>query len=340
MSPGGSKRAFSKALLPAVTLGTVLLLGLVASAAEPGPDQKKVESKAESKTAVLVSINPQTAKLGQPINLLIKVRSPRGKLRLPDSLDLDPFVVLDRGSPEVDDKGLLVFDVKIATFEKTGELEVPGFSLVRPAADGGVDASGAAAGQDVEVPPVKVKIASMLSGVQQPEPRDLAGPVAVIVRDYRLLVLLGLAVLWILAAVALRLRRAPAAIAVRHEDLPPERPAHEIAIEKLDRIVADDLLRQNRYHEYFDRVTDTVREYLGNRFGFFALDLTSRELLEELRDRPTPGLDHGLLGRMLSEADLVKFAKARATDEMASRAIDGAYSVVSSTRPQDTGGAP
>jgi hypothetical protein len=100
----------------------------------------------------------------------------------------------------------------------------------------------------------------------------------------------------------------------------------------LHRIVEDDLLRQEKFREYFIRVSETVREYLGNRYGFFAMDLTSRELLDELRDRPTPGLEHPRLKELLQNADLVKFAKLQPPDDMSSSAIDNAYSLVNATR--------
>jgi len=108
--------------------------------------------------------------------------------------------------------------------------------------------------------------------------------------------------------------------------------AHQIAYEKLHKIVEDDLLKKGRFREYFIRVSETIREYLGNRYGFFAMDLTSRELVDELRDRPTPGLEIGGLKTLLQNADLVKFAKLDPTDEMSSSAIDGAYSLVNATR--------
>ena len=92
------------------------------------------------------------------------------------------------------------------------------------------------------------------------------------------------------------------------------------------------LLRQDRAHEYFVRVSESVREYLGNRYQFFALDLTSQELLDEVRDRPTPGMDLPQVQQILKDADLVKFARLSPSDEMASRAIDNAFSLVENTR--------
>ena len=80
------------------------------------------------------------------------------------------------------------------------------------------------------------------------------------------------------------------------------------------------------------RLAGDLREYMGNRFGFFALDLTTRELLEELRDRPTPGLEHGRLSGLLEDADQVKFARLQPSDEMSSRSIDGAFELVDRTK--------
>jgi len=86
-------------------------------------------------------------------------------------------------------------------------------------------------------------------------------------------------------------------------------------------------------------MTETVREYLGNRYRFYALDLTSRELLEELRDRPTPGLEHAKLQLIFNDADLVKFARNQPTDEISSRSIDGAFALVHATKQSEDGEA-
>jgi hypothetical protein len=128
--------------------------------------------------------------------------------------------------------------------------------------------------------------------------------------------------------------------AARLAEPTPLRPAHEIALEKLDALVRDDLLRRGQHHEYFRCISETLREYAGNRYGFFALDLTSRELCEELRDRVTPGLDLGLLDQILRQADLVKFAREKPSDEECSRAINGAFAIIEQTRaPFEPAGA-
>ncbi|HXN82620.1 MAG TPA: hypothetical protein VN883_09070, partial [Myxococcales bacterium] len=90
-------------------------------------------------------------------------------------------------------------------------------------------------------------------------------------------------------------------------------------------------------------LSETLRGYLGRRLGFEALDLTSDELLRELRGRSLPGLDLAALGDELAWEDLVKFAKADAQASECLSAIDLAEAVVRRTAkapPPAPGGPP
>jgi hypothetical protein len=293
----------------------VITLGLFLVAAEDG-----------ASSVVLTEFDPQEVKLGEPVKLVITARGEDGvSYRLPEVLDLGPFTELGRERKKKGDR--YVFTLTLAVYEEVGEVELPGFKLEGKRPDADADAA-----EPLEVPGATLKIKSVLEGLEEPEPRDIRGPVPVWVRDYRPLVFLGLALLWGLAAWIVRRGRHAGRPVRQLVELPPSRLAHEIAYEKLHRIVEDDLLRSGKIREYFIRVSETIREYLGNRYGFFAMDLTSRELLEELRDRPTPGLEHGRLKQLLQDADLVKFARLKPTDEMSSGAIDNAYTLVNATR--------
>jgi hypothetical protein len=286
-------------------------------------------------SAVSVEIEPREAKLGEPVQATIRVRGKPGvSYELPEGIDLDPFVELGRSRRREGDQE--VFTLKLAVYDQVGEVTLPAFLLKPETSDpqhgeGGEPHRGGVA-DPLPVPEAKITIQSIIAGLEKPEPRDIAGPVPVWVRDYRPLVFLGLVLLWVLSAWILRRSRFAGRSLQRLADLPPPRFAHQIAYDKLHRIVEDDLLRKGKFREYFIRVSETVREYLGNRYSFFAMDLTSRELLEELRDRPTPGLEHSRLKLLLDNADLVKFARLQPTDEMSSGAIDSAYTLVNATR--------
>ena len=300
-----------------LTIQVFLLIGLAAAA----PAQ-------EPRASVSVQVEPQSVKLAESFTLTVRAAAPEGQTwQLPDVLELSPFVEKSRAQKQetVDGKPVQVFRLTLVTYDEVGELTIPGFVLRSSPTDGGTAV-------DLQVPESKISVVSMLAGVEKPEPRDVAEPVEITIADYRLLVYLGFLLLWALMTLSLRFWLARTRTEKRLEVLPPVQLAHEIALKKLHQVVEDDLLRQDRAQEYFVRISEAVREYLGNRYGFFALDLTSRELLEELRDRPTPGLEHGSLSRLLDDADLVKFAKLHPSDEMSSSSIDGAFEVVHKTK--------
>ena len=69
---------------------------------------------------------------------------------------------------------------------------------------------------------------------------------------------------------------------------PPPRPAHEIALERLDRLGAYGFLENADNRPFYFAVSEIIRDYLGGRFGFDSLELTTDELMEELRRRAGP----------------------------------------------------
>lgn len=114
---------------------------------------------------------------------------------------------------------------------------------------------------------------------------------------------------------------------------PPPRPPWEVALESLHDLRHAGLTREGRFAEHFDRVSDVVRRYLGDRYGFDGLESTTREMLGELR-RSTPRivvLDE--IERFLRQADLVKFARLTPTEPECSTALQEAQQIVERTVP-------
>lgn len=307
------RRAFSMALA----------LGLsIPALAQDAPDAGADGGKGSGAAAVSVSAEPREAKLGQPITLSIEIHGRGATYRLPDKLRIAPFEEVSRKELGGDPQRITL---QVTTFEKTGELSVPAIPLEAAAQDGGP------APAPLEVPAIPVRITSMLSG-SDAKPRPPADPLPIHVRDLRAVAATGLLLLWLALWLYLRFFRRPAPAAVLLAQLAPPRQAHEIALEKLGALVQADLLRRGQHHEFFRIISEVLREYAGNRYGFFALDLTAHELCEELRDRVTPGLDLGLLDQILRQADLVKFARVQPSDEACSQGINGAYAIVEATR--------
>ena len=90
---------------------------------------------------------------------------------------------------------------------------------------------------------------------------------------------------------------------------PPPRPPWDVALEALHDIRHAGLTREGRFAEVFDRVSDVLRRYLGDRYGYDGLESTTREALSALR-QTTPKIEDlpGIEGFM-RDADLVKFAR-------------------------------
>lgn len=136
---------------------------------------------------------------------------------------------------------------------------------------------------------------------------------------------LGALVAWILGKWLRRPRPVPPP--------PPPRPPWEVALEELFDVRHAGLIAEGRLAEHFDRVSDTVRKYLGARFGFDGLESTTREALGVLRDvTPRVGpLD--AIETFLRQADLVKFAKTVPSADDGELALVRAEHIVRETLP-------
>ena len=87
------------------------------------------------------------------------------------------------------------------------------------------------------------------------------------------------------------------------------RSPYEIAMDELNRIEALDLPGQGRFKEYYTLVTTCLRAYIGSEFRFPALDYTTAETGQTLRTLKVESKDTQGIIEILTEGDLVKFAR-------------------------------
>lgn len=114
---------------------------------------------------------------------------------------------------------------------------------------------------------------------------------------------------------------------------PPPRPPWEVALEELFDVRHAGLVAEGRLAEHFDRVSDTLRKYLGARFGFDGLESTTREALSVLRDVQPAVEPLDSIETFLRQADLVKFAKIVPSAEDGELALVRAEHIVKNTLP-------
>ena len=83
---------------------------------------------------------------------------------------------------------------------------------------------------------------------------------------------------------------------------------HQKAMQEIEQIKADKMVASENSKEYYTKLTDTLRKYIEERYGFNAMEMTSSEIIEKLTaTQDEKGLSE--LRHLFLTADLVKFAK-------------------------------
>jgi hypothetical protein len=112
----------------------------------------------------------------------------------------------------------------------------------------------------------------------------------------------------------------------------PLRPADEVALEKLDIIREQKIWQTGQIKEYHTQLTDVVREYIARRFDVSSTEQTSDETLRAMRPLLNNQKElYEQLRKMLTLADLVKFAKWSATPDENELSLRSAYAFVKET---------
>jgi hypothetical protein len=298
----------------------ILLAGSPTASRPPAATPLAFESRAE-RTEV---------RLGEPFWYEIVVRHrAQESYGLPDDVDLSPFRV-EGGRcrrEEAGDEVTTTCALRLALMD-LGTHDVPEVALAVRGQDGA---------RTLAVTGPSITALGMTDPAAAPGSlplRDIAPPAPLLVRSWRLLWWAGAAlataglVWWSIA----RLRRRPGTATEPAPPLPPEvRFAR-----RLDALEAAGLPRRGEVQEYFFRLSEMVREYLGALAGIPALELTTPELLAALGRDPDPRLDLGALRDFCERVDLVKFARAPAGEAECGEAMGFARELLERTRPTST----
>lgn len=85
-------------------------------------------------------------------------------------------------------------------------------------------------------------------------------------------------------------------------------PPHQRAMKAIEKIKADRMAASEDQKAYYTQLTDTLRQYIQERFGFNAKEMTSDEIIDHLRSNGDKKMIDELR-ELFQTADLVKFAK-------------------------------
>lgn len=220
-----------------------------------------------------------------------------------------------------------VFTLELLAFEP-GEHTIGPVRLRVVTADGTIG--------HVSTEPLTVTVGSLIGNEPNAELAPPTEPVRVMEEDYTLAWIAGaIGVILLLAVIMMLVARWWARREKPLPPPPPPRPAWEVAMERLealrrtlaDRMAAADVVG------WADELSDTVREYLGRRYGFDGLESTTDEVISRLRKIQPVGISVEEVASMLGDCDLVKFAKATPEEQECEQLLASATNLVRRTRP-------
>ncbi len=262
---------------------------------------------AQGSISVESKVDKSTIYIGDVIQYsVILTHDPDVKVYMPElasnlgMFELRDYKVLD---PQKEDgKTVSQTDYLLSTFD-TGEYEIPELQI-------GYSTESDSTVRFIKTEPIMITIQSLNPEIDS-DIRDIK-PMRVPSMSYRQYIIIGGIVLLVLAAVFAawylyrRYKQGKSILPVRQV---PPRPAHEVAIEALNALVAGDFLEKEQFKAYYIELSDIVRHYIRNRFYIDAPEMTTSQLLDEMERQQLETEYRDMMDSFLNGCDLVKFAK-------------------------------
>ena len=95
---------------------------------------------------------------------------------------------------------------------------------------------------------------------------------------------------------------------LRRVTIAPKLPPHQVALMEMERIKQAKGSQSDDVKQYYTELTDALRVYMEERFGFNAMEMTSDEIIAQLNEQPDKEWINELR-TLFNMSDLVKFAK-------------------------------
>lgn len=112
-------------------------------------------------------------------------------------------------------------------------------------------------------------------------------------------------------------------------------PPHQKALNSIEKIKEHkETYTIDEAKEYYTKLTDALRRYMNERFGFNAMEMTSSEIIERLRQEKDQSKIEELT-MLFETADLVKFAKYNALVSENDRNLISAVDFINTTKLEE-----
>jgi len=109
---------------------------------------------------------------------------------------------------------------------------------------------------------------------------------------------------------------------------------HKAAMQKIEQIKEEKIWQSEDSKEYYTQLTDTLRQYIKERYGFNATEMTSFEIIQKLQEVNDEDAI-AELRELFETADLVKFAKYSTLANENDRNLVSAIEYINQTKQEE-----
>jgi hypothetical protein len=287
-------------------------------------------ARAQDAVRATAKVDSNAITVGDWLTITIEVTTPGGvtllKPELPDTIPGIELVRQEQPAPVTKDGATVVRSLLTVTAFDSGSYEFPAVKIPYTLAGDSARHVAATLPIQLTVHGIAVDTSQAIKDIKPP----LSLPLTFLeILPYLLGAVLLAGLVW-LAVYVIRKRKKGESII----PAPPPRPAHEVAMEELTALEADQLWQQGKVKEFHSRVTEIVRAYIEDRFRVRALEQTSDEILDAGAIRALPAEPASHLRSILVRADLVKFAKFQPAREEHDASLASAKAFVGQTAPR------
>ncbi len=110
-------------------------------------------------------------------------------------------------------------------------------------------------------------------------------------------------------------------------------PPYEEAMQALSNLKSRNLWQNGQEKEYYTTLTDILRVYIEHRFGINAVEMTSTQIMDKIRQNEDAHIAKEQLNNVLEIADFVKFANMHTLADDNEIAFQRAVNFVEQTKP-------
>ena len=218
--------------------------------------------------------------------------------------------------------------VLITSFEE-GLYDLPQIAVQRMSSDGVLDT--------LVFDPVRLEVKTMPVDTATFQPHDIKGQIRYPVTVDEVIPWLGLfwlvAVIIILTVCLLMMRKRKNDPEYVRKD-----PAHIVALRELDKFRGSQMWAPEKQKDFYSGVTDALREYISERYGIGAMEMTTAEIFDQMKGTDVPEKLQKDTKELFDRADFVKFAKHAPDAEQNEALYTGVYYFVENTKQVDLDG--